>query len=226
MHKRNETILENYKRLAKTISQTFGRNCEVAIHDFGLLPNSLLHIEGVVTNRKLGAPITDLVVRALKRYGDDVEDINNYSATTADGRHLKSSTSFIRGHDGKVIGAFCVNFDISSFMNAKAAIEEFMKTSDSQRDQETFASSLGETVDSLIAQAVATMGKHPSAMSKEEKVHFVGILEEQGGFLLKGAVEQVARVMAISKFTVYNYIKSIRAKKDKTSNKGGKAIGN
>jgi len=212
MDKRNEIIFENYKRLAKAVVETFGRNCEVAIHDFELLPNSLIHIEGSVTSRKLGAPITDLVVRALKHYGDAVEDIINYLATTADGRDLKSSTSFIRDIDGKVVGAFCTNFNISSFMNAKAAIEEFMHTSDSQRDSETFASSLCETVDSFVSNAVATMGKHLSSMSKEDKVHFVGILEDQGVFLLKGAVEQVARSMGISKFTVYNYIKTIRSK--------------
>jgi predicted transcriptional regulator YheO len=211
MHKRNETILENYKRLAKTISQTFGRNCEVAIHDFGLLPNSLLHIEGVVTNRKLGAPITDLVVRALKRYGDDVEDINNYSATTADGRHLKSSTSFIRGHDGKVIGAFCVNFDISSFMNAKAAIEEFMKTSDSQRDQETFASSLGETVDSLIAKRKSILWA--SLKSKGDSCSRARSNRLRGSW-----ASPSLRSIIISR--VFD------PKKEKTSNKGGKAIGN
>ena len=39
-----ERIFGNLKRIASVMVQTFGRNCEVAIHDFDLLPNSLIHI--------------------------------------------------------------------------------------------------------------------------------------------------------------------------------------
>lgn len=37
-----------------------------------------------------------------------------------------------------------------------------------------------------------------------------GQLEENSTFLLKGAVEQVAQVMGVTKFTVYNYLKKVR----------------
>lgn len=214
MDKKNEHIFENHKRLAKTLVDTFGRNCEVAIHDFEMLPNSLVHIEGTVTQRKPGAPITDLVIRAFKREGDGIADQVNYSTTTRDGRNLKSSTSFIRDEQGVVIGAFCINFDISPFMNASAAIDEFIQTVETDEGKETFASSLNETVESFFGFALAKMGKHPSSMTKDERVQFVEILEDQGAFLLKGAVEQVARAMGVSRFSVYNYLKEIRSNED------------
>lgn len=214
MHKKNRHIFEGYIRLAKTLVATFGRNCEVAIHDFELLPKSLVHLEGTITRRSPGAPITDLVIRALRRGGDDIEDQLNYSTSTPDGRPLKSSTSFIRDAEGVVIGAFCINFDISPFLNTQAAIEEFVQTVDSENGHETFASSLGETVDSFVAQSTTKMGKLPSAMSKDERVRFVGLLEEQGAFLIKGAVDQVARAMGVSKYSVYNYLKEIRSKEE------------
>lgn len=214
MKEKSKYIFDGYIRLAKTLVGMFGRNCEVAIHDFELLPNSLVHIEGSVTGRSAGAPITDLVVRMLKRYGNDVPELVNYSTTTRDGRVLKSSTSFIRDAKGVVIGAFCINFDTSQFMNMQAAIKEFVQTMNFGNGKETFVSSFSETVESLIKDATTKMGKLPSAMTKDERVSFVGLLEEQGAFLIKGAVEQIARFMGVSKYSVYNYLKEVRLEKE------------
>jgi len=211
MHKKNEHIFEGYIRLAKTLVGTFGRNCEVAIHDFEQLPNSLIHLEGTITERKLGAPITDLVIRALRRGGDDIEDQLNYPTTTKDGRALKSSTSFIRDSEGVIVGAFCINFDISQFKNMQLAVDELVQTIDSENGNETFASSLNETVESFVTQAASKMGKLPAAMNKNERVRFVGLLEEQGAFMIKGAVDQVAKAMGVSRYSVYNYLKEIRS---------------
>jgi predicted transcriptional regulator YheO len=47
-------------------------------------------------------------------------------------------------------------------------------------------------------------------MNVDEKTSLIGQLEENSTFLLKGAVEQVARMMGVTKFTVYNYLKKVR----------------
>ena len=70
-------LFDNVKKIAAVLVQTMGRDCEVAVHDLTKLPHSLIHIEGNITKRKPGAPITDLVVRALRREGDSVADIPN-----------------------------------------------------------------------------------------------------------------------------------------------------
>jgi len=211
-----ECIFENYRRLAEGIAELFGRNCEVVIHDFDNLPNSLVHIEGDVTHRKLGAPITDLVLRAMRQEGRDIKDHKNYPTLTSDGRKMKSFTSFIRDPEGEVIGAFCINFDISDFINAKGLLEDFTRVADANDDRaETFASSLNETVDALMDRAVKSMGKLPVAMSKGERVQFVEALEDQGVFLIKGSVELVAQAMGVSRYTIYNYLKEAHAKTEK-----------
>lgn len=206
-------IFENLKRLATVMVETFGRNCEAAIHDFEQLPYSLVHIEGEVTRRKPGAPITDLVLRALRREKDEVRDICNYKNVTKDGRTMKSSTTFIRNQTGRVIGAFCVNFDITDYLNSQSLLEDFVQTTHQtvNHRNETFASSLNETIEALMAQAVRKAGKQPVTMSREEKVQLVQSLEFQGAFLIRGAVEFVAKALGVSKFTVYNYLKEARS---------------
>jgi predicted transcriptional regulator YheO len=47
-------------------------------------------------------------------------------------------------------------------------------------------------------------------MSKQEKIQFVELLESHGAFLLKGAVEYVAKSLGVTKYTIYNYLKEVR----------------
>ena len=209
----NEVIFENMKRLADSIVNTFGKNCEVAIHDLSDLQHSLVYIAGEVTRRTPGAPITDLVVRALREEGDGAGDLCNYRSKTADGKNLKCSSTFIRDGRGKPIGVFCINYDIVEFQNAIGLLEHFVKTDapEPPGGGETFAGSVSETIASLISQGIAMIGKQPSTMTKEEKVNLVRILEGKGLFLIKGAVDQLALAMGVSKFTVYNYLQQVRA---------------
>ncbi len=210
MTQATKAMFDNFKRIAAVTVQTLGRNCEVAIHDFSQLPHSLVHIEGNVTRRQVGAPVTDLVLRVLRQDKDGVKDMANYKTVTRDGRVLKSSTTFIRSAAGKVIGAFCINYDVTEHLNAIAMLEDFVHTTDADED-ENFAASFGETIESLTAQAVRQAKKQPAMMTKEEKVQLVQTLEFQGAFLIRGAVAYVAKALGVSKFTVYNYLKEARS---------------
>lgn len=89
-------IFANAIRQARMLQRTLGPLCEVAIHDFRDLDHSLVHLEGSLTGRKLGAPITNIVVKAWRQQGDSVADIVGYPSSTPGGKSLKSSTSFLR----------------------------------------------------------------------------------------------------------------------------------
>jgi predicted transcriptional regulator YheO len=208
-----QLIFENLKNLADTIVQMFGRNMEVAIHDFDNLQHSLKYIAGAVTKRREGAPVTDLVVKAWRREGESVKNLIGYRSTTKEGRILKCSTSFIRDSKGKVIGVFCINFDVTDLLNSVYDIETLAQTFTNKEvgKSETFATTITETIDALIEQSVVEVGKQPALMTKEEKVKLVGILEEKGAFIIKGGVDNVAARMGLSKYTIYNYLQKFRA---------------
>ena len=88
--------LKSFFPIAKGISETFGQNCEVVIHDLQKPEKSLVYVAGKVTGRKPGAPSTDLVLQAIKNNGNTSNDLINYETSTKDGRTLKSSTIFIK----------------------------------------------------------------------------------------------------------------------------------
>jgi predicted transcriptional regulator YheO len=207
-----ESIFQNLQRIADAIVALFGKNCEACVHDLTSLQNSLIYIRGDVTHRKPGAPATDLLMKMLKQNSGKAEDMQNYKTTTADGRSLKSATTFIRDSTGRPIAAFCINLDTTDFYNAGQALLPFINIQENnhQTSTETFAHSASETVEALFFQAVEKIGKHPATMNVDEKTSLIGLLEENSTFLLKGAVEQVARMMGVTKFTVYNYLKKVR----------------
>ncbi len=207
-----ERIIKNLETVAKAVVSLFGKNCEACIHDLTTLQNSLVFIEGDVTHRQPGAPATDLLVKLLRENSKTPKDVHNYKTTTSDGRSLKSTTTFIRQSDGTPIAAFCINFDTTDFYNASQTLHPFLHIEevDEKLPEETFSHSVTETINAIFSQAMEEVGKHPATMNTEEKTDLVNLLEKNGAFQFKGAVDQIATKMGVTKFTVYNYLKKIR----------------
>ncbi|KAB2337755.1 hypothetical protein F7731_08850 [Cytobacillus depressus] len=188
----------------------FGARCEVAVHDFSNLKKSLIHLAGSVTGRKIGSPITDLVLNELAKKDQDIEDIPSYKTQSNKGNIMKSATIFLRDMEGKVIGALCINYDISLLMQFSGEIEEFINFDEQHTKSENFFSSVQEVIHEMVEQVLLGFKKAPSLMTLEEKVECVRQLEEKGTFLIKGATDYVASALGVSKFTVYNYLQKIR----------------
>ncbi len=203
--------------VANSIVATFGKNCEVVIHDLRYPDSSLVYMVGNVTNRSLGAPVTNIVLEALRNTGDKSEDLHCYKTVTKDGRTLKSSTTFIRDSLGKIIGCICINFDLTEFYLGKNIFAQFTEFPfDNEKNankQEYFAQDVNDVIGNIIKQVIDTSKVPVSLMQKEEKVHIVQELDKKGVFLVKGAVDQVAAVLGVSRYTVYNYLDEIRSYK-------------
>ena len=208
-------LLQNLQHLADAVVAMFGKNCEACVHDLTELPTSLVYIRGQITHRKPGAPATDLLLRMINRNAGKEEETHNYKTISSDGKALKSTTTLFRDGSGRAVAAFCINFDTTEFFNASQALIPFINLPENGApfSAETFAHSTGETVQALLHQAATEIGKHPSTMNIEERGRFVALLEESRIFQFKGSVEQVARMMGVTRFTVYNYLKKIRSAK-------------
>ena len=209
-------IFGHLRQLADAVAASFGPSCEVVIHDISDPRHAIVHMAGNVTRREAGAPISDAVVGSLIREGQTVKDRCNYKTVLEDGREIKSTTVFIRDATGEVSAAFCINFDTTDHVNAMRALEQIVRCSDGGGERatpltETIAFSIDDAVDALFEQAVAEIGKQPASMSTEEKIRLVGELERNGAFQIRGVVNQVARRLGVTNFTVYNYLKRVRA---------------
>lgn len=204
-----DPIIEKFIPLVKGISKTFGKNCEVVLHEFKDLKNSIVAIEnGHVTGRDLNSPMTKISLEKV-REGTVNSDIINYSEKNIDGRVLKSSTMFIKNDDGKLIGCLCINIDITDFIAAKNVINDIMRIGEVDVEKPS-KNKVNIILSDIVKQTIDELGRPIIYLSKDEKVLIVKKLDHQGAFLIKGAIDYVAEVLQVSKYTIYNYLDEIK----------------
>ena len=62
------------------------------------------------------------------------------------------------------------------------------------------------TLERMMAAVEQEIGVSLAAMSREQKQLAVRMLDDRGAFALRRSVESVADAMAVSRFTIYNYL--------------------
>ena len=155
-----ERIFTQLQQIGDSIVAMFGKNCETCIHDLTDLHHSLIHINGAVTGREIGAPATDLLVKLLENAKGRPEDLHNYRTVSGDGRTLKSSTIFISDSSDKAIFAFCINFDTTEYFNASQALQQFLNVEQNEPSadsSETLAQLPSETIEPLFSRRFSNL---------------------------------------------------------------------
>ena len=201
--------LEFCLQLAKGIARQFGPNCEVVVHDLASNDpeTSIVAIEnGHVSGRRVGDGPSHVVLEALRDGGAVPEDRLSYLTKSEDGKILKSSTIYLRDDDGKAIGIFGVNYDITLMLAMEEQLHKFTSTDAPQREPERISRNVADLLDELIDQSVALVGKPVAMMTKEDKVKAVQFLNDTGAFLITKSGDKVCKFFGISKYTLYSYI--------------------
>ena len=210
----NEKQRELLGRLAKGIAALFGDNCEVTVHDLTSgYENTIIAIEnGHVTGRHIGDGASELVLQALT---DDPENVNDqycYLARTKEGRMVKSSSIYVKDDEGKLVGLFGINYDITDLIMAQRAIDTAVSV-DKPQDEKTIGAittNVTDLLDRLIEEADAFIAKPVAMMTKDDKTRAIQYLSDKGAFLIKKAGDKVSKHYDISKYTLYNYMDAER----------------
>ena len=210
--------IEFCKQLAKGVARQFGSNCEVVVHDLCAEnpEHSVVVIEnGHVTGRRLGDGPSHVVWEALKADPDSLEDRLSYLTRTEDGKILKSSTMYVRNDEGKPIGLFAINYDITMMKMVEDTIQEFTRTDANAKEPETITHNVNDLLEELIKQSAQLVGKPVALMTKDDKIKAIRFLNESGAFTIMKAGQRVCNFFGISKYTLYSYIDESKGEKDK-----------
>jgi predicted transcriptional regulator YheO len=200
------------QQVAAAIANLFTPFCEVVIHDFADFEHSIVCIAGNITDRSIGGAATDLLLAKVSR-GETDEDLHNYLTSLPGGRLMKSSTIFLRNAEGRVQGAFCINFDITPFVDVRNQLGRLVLTDGGPDVVETFTDEIEETVQNLIAEALHEIGHGQPLLSREDKIDLVRQLADKGVFQVKKMVPFVADQLGLSRATIYNYLREARGDK-------------
>jgi predicted transcriptional regulator YheO len=213
-------ILLSFTPIVKAIAKTFGKDCEVLLHDANNLENSIVVIEnGHVTGRKVGSPMTDLGLYFLKSdLFKDTEFIANYQTESKDGKKLKSTSIFIRDNKKKIVGFLCINYALDHLIEIRRKIDDFCAVNkdvdknifNNEEKEEIFTDNLDDLLERVFIKAREKVGKPIEKMQKDDKLEIVRYLQKKGVFLVKGNIDKIAKKLNVSRYTVYNYLSEIK----------------
>lgn len=196
------------------IAKHFGDDTEVVLHDYVGKDNKHTItniINGNITGRKVGDYADK---HGLQAVPGEIEDGNCYNEIiyTEDGQILKGSTFNIRDDEGNIIGGICINQNITEMVKISDYLQKkngYKGTTDQQAD-------IADALNSIIQEAFLQAGKHPNAMTKDDKIAFIKYLDDRGVFLISKSGPKICEILGISKFTLYHYLEIARGETKET----------
>ena len=210
-------ILKAYIPVANIIVKTFGKNCEVVLHDLTQPKKSVVYAANVeVTGRQIGQSFDHLIKMVLlnKDFKDD--HVVNYFFETNDGKKIKSSSAVIRDIDSEVIGMLCINYDLTlsnllqeelnGFLGNISGINEIKEPEEHVLNQDVIS-----IIDNLIDKIIKDTDV--SQLTRKDSLEIIRFMDEKGIFLVKGSIDKVANYMGVSKVTIYSYLDTVRGKR-------------
>jgi len=229
-----DELLRHYTTVVEFLGKALGPNYEVTLHDLSSESAGIVAIaNGSISGRSLGSPVTNIALTMLAQKEYEHSDYRlHYTGQLASGKTIRSSTMFIKDHNGKPVGLLCVNFDDSRFHDLTNDIlnlihpAEFVeqhylpadagfrrRVPDEFPDQQTenYHSDIQGLMQEIFDGVAAEIGVTPSRLTQQERTEFVSRLNSRGMFRLKGAVPFVAERLDCSHASVYRYLSKAKA---------------
>ncbi len=205
--------LAPYVPICDAIAQLFRPHVEVVLHD--LETEKIFYIANSYSKRRAGdsslnepEPTFDL--------SDDV--IGPYGKTNWDGRRLKSITAVIRDLEGKPAGLLCINLDIEAFSGALQQLRKLIELpKPSKQPASLFSKDWREGVNNIVGQFLDARNVALAGLTSEEIDDLLLELDRHGIFEIRKAVPYVAKVLRLSRATIYNRLGTARQRAENKS---------
>lgn len=238
-------LLAPWRMTADLVALVGGTQTEVVLHDLSDPLHSVVYVvNGHVTNRKIGQGVRHLVEEMLLR-GEhpekgDLLPVWWFRHKDEDGNEklIRSVTMLIRGAEGKLAGALCVNQDVTADAAELVRLDWLLppemkaqfgesslaagRAKKNVREEgltagESVADAVFDLIDRMVDEAKAAPSDSPpsrpgrkASWTREDRVKLLAFMESRGIFLMKGALEHAAERLGVSKVTIYSDLDQIR----------------
>ena len=203
------------QRVMKMLAVHYGEQSEFILHDYEHGPErTVIAIENNgLTGRKIGDPSSNLGFELLRYDGkSEINDCYGYNVYFKNGRVFRSSTMYLKDENNKMVGAFCINTDITPLIGVRSFINSLTPEEDEPlKVDEFFPRDVSEILDTLISNYNEELhGRDPRKLSTAEKIDAVRYFDSKGAFLITKAGRSICEYLDISKGTLYSYLSRIR----------------
>ena len=212
LHLEYKSTLKPYFIIADFIAEFVGAHCEVVLHSLESVQSSIVYIvNGHNTNRRLGAPMTDLGLKQvveMRKTGNFIT--GNYFTHGRDGSLFKSISCGCTNVKGELIGFLCIN------MNLDCPFPQIIRTLMPGLDNkvevldEKFNHDMDEMLETVTEQVINEVAIDRSIPLKQKNRNIVHELFHRGVFQIKGAPQHIADKLNVTKHSVYKYYREVK----------------
>ncbi|MCP4901995.1 MAG: hypothetical protein GY906_33945 [bacterium] len=192
--------LRSFDTIAESLAKLLHPHVEVVVHD--IKSNSISAIYNPFSKRTVGDSSLIDDVQALAE-GPDIH--GPFLKTLADGRRLKYISTVLRDGKGEAVGLMCINFQLEEFDRLQATLEAFAAvTSDPTNLDSLFHDDWQRKIDTFVREYLRERNRSLDSLTRPERASLVRDLQSAGGFSARGAAGYIARVLGVSRATIYN----------------------
>ena len=200
--------LRPYFPIIEGVVALFSPFLEVAIHN--IQTGKIAAIYNNLSNRKVGdpSPIEQLKI-PLDKFPDVFEP---YYETNWNGHKIKCTTVTIRDKDKKAIALICFNLDTFTFQEIQLNLKTFLEVKNTSNNpvelfNENWQAKIDQSIEEYLSQNKLMLG----SLTREQKQILIEDLSKKGVFFYKNAAIYIAGRLNLSRATIYNYLKVLRA---------------
>ncbi|WP_172500018.1 helix-turn-helix transcriptional regulator [Enterococcus faecalis] len=192
----------------------FGSTHEVILHSLENLESSAIKvINGHFSNRKEGAPITDMALKMLSQVESEHDyAVKPYYNKNQKGVILKSSTIPVIGENDRIIGLICINMHLEmpliDYLQDLLPSGQQNDMSQELKNSEHFSDNIDELITTSLTKVKQAVESDPNVSHLNQNKEIVIRLYDQGIFILKDSVIKIADRLGISKNTIYLHIRN------------------
>ncbi|MGL5978227.1 MAG: helix-turn-helix transcriptional regulator [Erysipelotrichaceae bacterium] len=204
-------IKDQLDQIVDLLENHLGTTCEIVLHDnLKDYDKTIIDIRnGHITGRSIGDGGDKWGLEVLRGERNETHKYNKVMRTN-NNRYIKNSSTFFRNEEGDIVGSLCLNYDLTSFLDAQKAMGSLIGVTPLDLEKSEQFLDVAQLLDQLIASIELKYDQPLHELHKNEKTKIVKLLDEKGAFLITKSGERICRLLGISKFTLYNYLDEVR----------------
>ena len=210
----DKQILHSHALMLDGLGNFFASTNEVILHSLENLESSAIKvINGHFSNRKEGAPITDMALKMLSQVESEHDyAVKPYYNKNQKGVILKSSTIPVIGENDRIIGLICINMHLEmpliDYLQDLLPSGQQNDMSQELKNSEHFSDNIDELITTSLTKVKQAVESDPNVSHLNQNKEIVIRLYDQGIFNLKDSVIKIADRLGISKNTIYLHIRN------------------
>ncbi|APX18043.1 hypothetical protein BWR17_19355 (plasmid) [Phaeobacter inhibens] len=199
-----------YISICQAVTQLFPGEIEVVLHD--LETETVAHVENPISVRKIGEEsLVDL--EQLKKDAKKSDVLGPYTRTNSDGSRLKSISVVLRDTTGQPKTLMCLNLRLQKFDEMMRLLDRLFELQETPVAESLLVQDWRERVNECVQAVLQRQGIPIQAAKRDTRLQIVAEVDAAGVFQIRNSADYVARVIGVSRATLYDMLKEHKEQK-------------